>query len=144
MTLNKSIKYIPKHTSANTQYIEIDRDEMEWLKLELARYLSVFGELESSNNSDVQKILKSWWHKKDKKLPRGQNGINSPLTFVSGLYNNLTYNGQRDLSEKVLPAIEQISTNAYMLEEALEELTRTPNYNKTSITFLLSINQYVL
>lgn len=139
----RTIKYIPKQTNANTEYVEIHIDDMTWLKQELQRYLSLFAELDNSRNSDIQQILKNYWYKTDKNLPKGKDGINSPVSFIGGLVNNLNYNGQRDLSTKVLKPIEEISTMVYTLEEALEDLTKKPNTHKTCITFLIEINQYV-
>lgn len=141
----RTIRYMPKVTMAKTQYVEIEPNDMLWLESELMRYLTLFGELDGNRNEDIRQVMKQWWYKRSSTLPKGVEGQNSPLTFTSGLLNNLLYKGQRDLSTKYLDAIENISSQVAMFDEAIEELNITPTKNnKTSIKFVLMINSFTI
>lgn len=139
MATMKTIKYIPKATTAKTQYLEIDKDDMDWLKTELMRWLSLMGEYDNSHNDDVKQIMKYWWYKKSNTLPKGKEGQNSPLTFVAGLVNNLVFGSTRDLTTHYLDSIENISANMVLFEEAISELNTLSVRQPEKIKFVLAI-----
>ena len=134
----KIIKYIPKITSAKTQYVDIDAEDMVWLQTELIRWLALLGELDGDRNEDVRQIMRFWWYKRSKLLPKGHQGQNSPLTFVSGLINNLMFGTQRNLSTSVMEGIEYISGQIHALEQALEEVNKVSPKSDT-IKFSMSL-----
>lgn len=139
----KYIRYTPKITHANTTYVDIDKQDMLWLQTELIRYLSVMGEIDNHKNTDLQQIMKFYWYKKTKTLPRGINGMNSPLTFVSGLVNNLVFGTQRDLSTVVLDSIENISNQMVLLEDAISDIkTQKSTITSVNIKFIQNIIQF--
>lgn len=132
----KIIKYIPKVTSARTQYVDIDNDDMMWLQTELLRWLALLGEIDGHRNEDLRQVMKQWWYKRSASLPKGMNGQNSPLTFTAGLVNNLMFGTQKDLSTKALDSIENISSQIVLLEQALqEELNINTSSDPTNIKF---------
>ena len=131
------IKYIPKVTNARTQYVEIDKNEMYWLQSELIRYLSLMGEIDGHRNEDIRQIMRFWWYKRSKVLPKGMYGQNSPLTFVSGLVNNLMFGSQYNLSTHVLDGIEYVSSQINQLEIAISELDNIKTTRGEPIKFTL-------
>ena len=120
------IKYVPKVTNnTKTQYVTIDKDDMLWLQSELIRWLSVMGELDGNRNIDLKQVMRYWWYKRTNSYPKSKNGQNSPLTMVAGLVNNLMFGTQKDLSVTTLQAIEDISNQMVLLEDAIKDLNIT-------------------
>jgi hypothetical protein len=105
----KTIKYIPKITSARTEYREIDTEDMTWIKTELFRWLAIMAELDQARDQDSRWVREQWWHKRTKNLPKGQLGENTPASFIGGLAQNLVFGDQRDLTDKQIDAIQNIS-----------------------------------
>jgi hypothetical protein len=105
----KNIKYIPKITSARTEYRAVDAEDMSWIKTELLRWLAIMAELDMARDEDSKWVRAQWWHKRSKNLPRGREGENTPASFIGGLVNNLVFGDQRDLTDKQMDAMQNIS-----------------------------------
>lgn len=105
----KVIKYIPKAVTANTEYREINEDDLAWIKEQLLRWLAWMGELDTEHQSDYAALRDQWWHKKQRELPKSRQGPNSPCSFVAGCVKNLIFGEQRDLTLKQAETIENIS-----------------------------------
>lgn len=105
------IKYIPKATSARTEYREIDGDDDMWIRTELIRWLALVGELDQTHDEDLRLFRDGWWHRKSKTLSKGHLGPNSPCSVVSGIINNMMFKEtpQRDLTAKQMSDLELIS-----------------------------------
>jgi hypothetical protein len=105
------IKYIPKATSARTEYREIDGDDDLWIRTELIRWLALVGELDQTHDEDLRLFRDGWWHRKSKTLSKGHLGPNSPCSVVSGIINNMMFKPtpQRDLTAKQMSDLELIS-----------------------------------
>lgn len=103
------IKYIPKTTSARTQYREIDSEDMAWLQTELMRWLALGSEIQQRRDEDAEYFHRQWWLKRTQTLPKGQHGPNSPSSFIGGIVNNLVFGSQRDLSDRQMDSIQNIS-----------------------------------
>lgn len=123
----KEILYDPKHTNARTQYNQIETKDMDWLKIELIRYMSLMGELKKSKNRDITAIINQWYTKKTETLPKGREGWNTPETFISGLLNNLMFGTQNDLSDIQMDAIQNISCKMALIYDAISEMKLQPN-----------------
>lgn len=136
------INYSPKITAAKTQYVTIDPIDMGWVQTELIHYLSLMGELDGHRNADIRQVQKIWWYKRTATLPKGNNGQNSPLTFVSGIINNISFGSQRDLSTVQMDAIENISAVMSIFEDSIKDLNLT-TVNGTAIKFQQQIFQVV-
>ena len=108
----RTIKYIPKVTSARTEYREIDSDQQLWIQTELIRWLALVGELDQTHDEDLRLLRDGWWHRKSKSLSKGHLGPNSPCSVVSGIINNIMFKAspQRDLTAKQMADIEVISS----------------------------------
>lgn len=131
------IHYTPKVTSARTQYVTIEPNDMAWIQSEIVRWLSLMGALDSHRNQDIRLIQKHWWYKKSSTLPKGMDGQNSPLTFVSGILNNLMFGTQHDLSIIQMEALENISAQMANFDDAVKELS-IGNGGGTSFKFALN------
>lgn len=107
----KIIKYIPKITTAQTEYREIDPDDHVWLQTELIRWQTVIGELDQQHDQDSRWVRDEWWHRKSKKLHKGQHGPNTPCSVVAGIIHNIMFKEQpqRDFTRKQMEDIEYIS-----------------------------------
>jgi hypothetical protein len=107
----RTIKYIPKITSARTEYREIDSEDQQWLQVELVRWLALIGELDQTHDEDIRLFRDSWWHRKSKDLSKGREGPNSPCSIIAGIVNNMMFKDtpQRDFTEKQMRDIEYIS-----------------------------------
>ena len=132
------IKYLPKVTNARTTYVDIDVQDMYWLQSELIRYLSLMGEIDGHRNEDLRQIMKYWWYKRTKLLPKSTHGQNSPLTFVSGLVNNLMFGTQYNLTTHVLDGIEYVSQQIHLLEDAISDLNTIKTTRGERIKFVQS------
>lgn len=139
MATIRTIKYIPKATTAKTQYVDIDRGDMEWLQTEMIRWLAMMGELDGSHNDDVKQIMKYWWYKKTATLPKGKEGQNSPLTFVSGIVNNLVFGSTQDLTTRYLDSLENISANMVLFEEAMNDVNTLSGKVPEKIKFIIAL-----
>jgi hypothetical protein len=107
----RTIKYIPKATSAKTEYREIDGDDDLWIRTELIRWLALVGELDQTHDEDLRLFRDAWWHRKSKNLSKGHLGPNSPCSVVAGIINNMMFKEtpQRDLTSKQMSDLELIS-----------------------------------
>ena len=113
------IKYIPKVTAAKTEYRQISEDDHQWLQLQMMQWLTKMAELDQSHDEDTRYFLDQWWHKKSKKLHKGQQGPNTPCSVVGGVLNNIMFkeNPQRDFSNKQMEDLEIIS---HILSQAID------------------------
>jgi hypothetical protein len=107
--MKRVIKFVPKSTGARTEYREITVEDMAFVQSEMIRWLAVMSELDMARDEDSKWVRDQWWHKRTETLPRGREGQNTPASFVGGMINNLVFGEQRDLSDKQMDAIQNIS-----------------------------------
>jgi hypothetical protein len=105
----KTVKFIPKMTSARTEYREIDAADMAEIQQQLIRWLAYMSELDMTHDEDLRAVREQFWHRRTKMLPQGREGQNTPSSFVGGLVMNLLFGSQRDLTDRQCEAIEYIS-----------------------------------
>lgn len=137
----RTIKYLPKITMAKTVYCEIDKTELAWIQTQLIRYLSVMGEMSINRDDNVRSVLSVWWTKRSPSLPKGSTGQNSPLSFVSGLLNNLLFGTQRDLTEVQMSALVNISAVMVQFLDAIEAIDKTKTAKNESMIFQIALFQ---
>jgi hypothetical protein len=104
----RTIKYIPKTTTANTEYRELNEEDLNWVKTTILKSMARMSELSVSHNEDHKLVMSDYWNRRRKSLPRRRDGENSPNSFIGGLANNLIFGTQRDLSDRQMEGIEQI------------------------------------
>lgn len=105
----KTIKYIPKVTSAKTEYREIDPSELAEVHQQLIRWLAIMSEADMSHDEDIRAVREQFWHRRTKSLPSGKEGMNTPASFIGGIVNNMMFGTQRDLSDRQCEGIEYVS-----------------------------------
>jgi hypothetical protein len=105
----RTIKYIPKTTSAKTEYREIDASEILEIQQQLIRWLAVMSELDMSHDEDLRAVREQFWHRRTKMLPQGREGQNTPASFIGGIVNNMMFGQQRDLTDRQCEGIEYVS-----------------------------------
>ena len=128
--MKRVIKYIPKVTSARTEYREVSTEDMAFIQTELIRWLALMSELDMSRDEDSKWVNTQWWHKRTDSLPRGKEGQNTPASFIGGMVNNILFVNQRDLSDKQMDAVQNIS---HVLGQCVEGCT--------CITFQIGFDQ---
>ena len=104
----KTIKYIPKTSTANTLYREVSPDDLAWVKESVLRSLARMAELGVSHEEDYKLLISDYWRRRRKTLPKRRDGENSPESFIAGLANNLIFGTQRDLTDRQMEGIEQV------------------------------------
>jgi hypothetical protein len=105
---SRIVKFIPKITHAKTEYREITPEDMTWVQEQLLRWTLQIAELDMSRDRNIKQI-RVQFHERNQDLPKGKEGANSVSSFVAGTLSNLMFNGQRDLSDKQMNALETIS-----------------------------------
>lgn len=105
----KTVKFVPKATSARTEYREIDEKDMAEIQQQMIRWLAVMSEADMSHDEDVRAVREQFWHRRLDALPKGKEGLNTPASFIGGLVNNMIFGEQRDFSSRQMEAIEYIS-----------------------------------
>jgi hypothetical protein len=103
---------------------------MEFLQSELIRWLALMSEIDMARDEDSKWVNTQWWHKRTETLPRGREGSNTPASFTGGLVNNMVFGTQRDLTDKQMDAIQNIS---HVLGQCIEGCT--------CITFQIGFDQ---
>lgn len=121
----KTIEYTPKVTNAKTIYCDLSPDDYAWLTLELVRWQCLVNHLDQVNDPDSMAIRDQWWHRQTNKITKGQEGKNSPASFVSGIINNLWFKAtpQRDFTYTQLVDCEWISTVMSQLFDDVDSIT---------------------
>ena len=128
MTLNKGtnemhkINYNIKTTSASTDYLYLDANDMGVVQVSILGLLTYMTELSISKDKDVRDFTK-WFTTTDKryhfnsKLKRH----NSPQSFLAGTINNIQFGNQQDFSLTQLQTIMDIVNTCVDVIEALDD-----------------------
>lgn len=121
----RNIRYLPKITSARTEYREITEEDHQWLLSELNTWLVKMAMLSNTTDEDLRELRDSYWRKRRANLPRGRDGNNSPESMVAGILDNMLYaeNPQRDFTDRQCQAIEDISRWMSAVDDSLSEVT---------------------
>jgi len=124
MAQKRTVRYLPKTTSANTQYREITPEELAWVLSEVNHWGSLMNNHLHTQDPDWSQLNRDWWTKRRKTLPKGQHGLNSPQSFCAGVIYNTMYKDplQRDLSQHQCEGIEEISSVMSELSDSCTEI----------------------
>jgi len=120
----KTIYYVPKITSAKTEYREISEDDHNWLIQQMLCGLVKMGAIGNSHNEDFKLVRTQYWHRRRAALPKGRDGQNTPESFIAGILDNMLYsdNPQRDFTAKQMEGIEDIFNWLSAVDSCLEEV----------------------
>jgi hypothetical protein len=113
----RTIRIIPKHTGAATQYYDIDADSEAYLYDWMIKFLADITEV-ATHNPDIQR---EYFQRKPKLFPKGQHGPNSFASMLAGIISAKLHNPRHNLSEPVLESIELI------FDTLVEYYTDMPN-----------------
>lgn len=119
----KLIKYEKKITNANTIYVDMHPTDRTWLLNELATVATGYTQ-------DL--ITQEFLTKTTRKISKGRNGLNSPLSYLQGVVSNLSGN-THDFSLIQLKDIEYIfseinSLYGYMLDVLPDTVKNWDNF----------------
>ena len=119
----RKIFYDVKTTSATTNYMAINKQDMDYLITTVISIQSYMSELSLCPDKDVKDLLK-WYTKPCKSLPfhTKWKKHNSPQTFISGTLNNIMFGNQEDLSEIQAQHLQNIVNNFVSIVEALKDM----------------------
>lgn len=115
------IKYIPKQTAAGTEYREISEEDKAEILQTLIQILAKITELDTISDEDSRWVRDEWWHRRMKKLHKGQNGLNSPASVVGGIVHNMMFKqpAQRDFSNKQMEDLEMITAGLHAVYDEI-------------------------
>jgi len=121
------VKYIPKNTGANTEYREISEDDKQMILTRCIKALSVMAEYDTYSQTDHEDqawCRDNWWHRRSKKLSKGQRGINSPCSVVGGIIHNFMFkeSPQYDLSARQMEDLEFVLAGINLFDNSIEPI----------------------
>ena len=140
----KQIYYDVKNTSATTNYMLLQKEDMNYLINTVISIQSYMSELSLCTDKDVRDLLK-WYKTPSKTLPYHNKWkkYNSPQTFVSGTLNNIMFGTQEDLSEIQGEHLQNIINNFVGIVEALKDMKIDLQKNSTPETVMFTENLWI-
>lgn len=105
----QNIYYNIKTTSANTDYLVMDSDDMNTIQVSILGLLTYMTELSISKHSQIRKFT-DWFTKQNKRYHYNTKlkGYNSPQSYLAGTINNIQFGNQQDFSLTQLQTIQEI------------------------------------
>lgn len=116
------INYNIKHTTANTDYLSLEANDMAHVQITVLGLLTYMTELSISKDKDIRDFTK-WFTTSDKryhyntKLKRS----NSPQSYLAGTLNNIQFGNQKDFSLMQLQTIQEIVNTCVDIIDAIME-----------------------
>jgi hypothetical protein len=103
------IHYNVKNTSANTDYLTLEQDDMGIIQVSVLGLLTYMTELSISKDKDIRDFTK-WFTTSDKRYHYNNKlkRYNSPQSYLAGTINNLQFGHQKDFSLTQLQTIMDI------------------------------------
>jgi len=122
----KTIHYVPKFTTAKTEYRTLSEDDHTYILEFLMKTLVKMGTLSNTKHPDETVLRDQWWRKPRDTLPRGRQGMNSAESMVSGILLNMLYaeERQRDFTRPQCEAVEEVSNWMAALDQELFDQIR--------------------
>ena len=105
------IKYLPKQTSAGTEYRECSDEDLNTIINTCIHIQAVMSEYDTLRDGDSVWVREQWWHRRTDTLHRGQRGPNTPCSLIGGIVYNMMFKQpqQRDLTDKQMQDLETIT-----------------------------------
>lgn len=133
------ILYKIKTTRVNTDYLEIEPEDMQILQFDILGILMYMNELNISRNKDVRDFQK--WFTSTNKRYHYNNKLkrhNSPQSLLSGCMNNIQFGWQYNFTLLQLEVLQDVINTSIdiiiAIEEALDvKLQDKPLFNKIFI-----------
>ncbi len=125
---------------ASTTYFDIAKEDTDFLMEKCIQIQCYMGEISLAKDRDIKDLVK-WYTSSNKTLPYSSTfkRNNSPQSFISGVLNNILYNGQRDVSETQASHLENIVSIFSQFVEVINSESKVhlqKNSNNDTILFV--------
>jgi hypothetical protein len=121
---NRVVPAYPKHTTADTQYWDLDAEDEVYIYNWLYRLLA---DITERATYDVE-LQRDWFKRRPGTYPKGQNGPNSHASILAGICSAKLRDAKKNLSTPQLDVVEQMMNVA---AQYYDDLPDAP----TSVTF---------
>ena len=115
------INYNIKSTSANTDYLSLDDNDMATVQITVLGLLTYMTELSISRNKDIRDFTE-WFVTSDKRYHYNKKlkRYNSPQSYLAGTLNNIQFGNQQDFSLTQLQTIQEIVNFSIDVVDAID------------------------
>ena len=119
----RKILYNVKKTRVNTDYLEIEQEDMAVLQFNILGILMYMNELSISKNKDVRDFHK-WFNTTNKKYHYNNKlkRYNSPQSLLSGCMNNIQFGYQYNFTLLQLEVLQDVINTSIDILLAIEEV----------------------
>jgi hypothetical protein len=119
----RKILYNVKKTRVNTDYLEIEQEDMAVLQFNILGILMYMNELSISKNKDVRDFHK-WFNTTNKKYHYNNKlkRHNSPQSLLSGCMNNIQFGYQYNFTLLQLEVLQDVINTSIDILLAIEEV----------------------
>jgi len=100
----RTITVIPKATSANTQYYDMNADDEAYIYEWLIRFLAELSETATHD----EELKKEWFRRRPEQFPKGKHGPNSISSMLGGIVAAKMINGRHNFTDATLDAVESL------------------------------------
>ena len=116
------INYNIKSTSANTDYLSLEQDDMATVQITVLGLLTYMTELSIAKDKDIRDFTK-WFTTSDKRYHYNKklSKYNSPQSYLAGTLNNIQFGNQKDFSLMQLQTIQDIVNTSVDIIDAIME-----------------------
>ena len=118
----QKINYNIKSTSASTDYLSLDDNDMATVQITVLGLLTYMTELSIAKDKDIRDFTK-WFTTPDKRYHYNSKlkRYNSPQSYLAGTLNNIQFGNQKDFSLTQLQTIQDIVNTSVDIIEAIME-----------------------
>lgn len=117
----RKILYNVKKTRVNTDYLQIEEEDMAVLQYNILGILMYMNELTISRNKDVRDFIK-WFNTTNKKYHYNNKlkRHNSPQTLLAGCMNNIQFGYQYNFTLLQLEVLQDVINTSIDIISAIE------------------------
>jgi hypothetical protein len=117
------INYDIKFTSASTDYVTLDDNDMATVQITVLSILTYMTELSIARDKRIRGFTTMWFTESDKRYHYNSKlkKHNSPQSYLAGTLNNIQFGNQRDLSLLQLQTLQDIINTSVDVITAVEE-----------------------
>lgn len=114
------INYNIKHTTANTDYLSLDDNDMATVQITVLGLLTYMTELSIAKDKDIRDFTE-WFTSSDKRYHYNNKlkRYNSPQSYLAGTLNNIQFGNQKDFSLTQLQTIQDIVNTSINIIDAI-------------------------
>ena len=119
------INYSIKSTNASTDYLHLDKDDMEIVQVTIISLLAYMTELSIAKDKRIRDFTTVWFTKSDNRYHYNTKlkKHNSPQSYLAGTINNLQFGNQKDFSLVQLQTLQEIINTCVDIITAVEDFT---------------------